>query len=132
MRDEFAAAVRRDITPLLIGAAEGKLAVGMLPEERTDGRVLRVLEITGEGLASPVRLYVDMQNLIARQAFTITAPGGEKMEAVEVYSDYRRVDGLQVPFRAELLHDGRPILARTLSTVTINSPLDDTLFTRPQ
>jgi zinc protease len=132
MRDEFAAAVRRDIIPLLIGASEGKLAIRTLPEEGQDGRVLRVLEMTGEGLASPVRLYIDMQDLIARQAFTITAPGGQKMEAVEIYSDYRRVDGLQVPFKAELLHNGRPILARSLSTVTINTPLDDTLFTRPQ
>ena len=54
------------------------------------------------------------------------------MQAVEVYSDYRRVDGIHVPFMAELLHNGRPILSRTLTKVAINGPLDDTLFTRPQ
>lgn len=131
LRDEFAAAVRRDTIPLLLAAAEGKLAVRALPDEGQDGRVLRVLEISGEG-QSPVKLYIDPQNLIARQAFSIAAPDGRSIEAVEVYSDYRRVEGIQVPFMAELLHNSRAILSRTLTRVTINSPLDDALFTRPQ
>ena len=131
MRAEFAAAVRRDTIPLLLAAAEGKLALRLLPEEGQDGRILRVIEISGEGLP-PVRLYIDMLNLIARQSFSIAGPDGRPMDAVEVYSDYRRVDGLQVPFMAELLHNGRPILSRTLTKVAVNGPLDDTLFSRPQ
>ena len=42
------------------------------------------------------------------------------------------VDGVQVPFRADVRRNGTLILSRTLTNVTFNSPLDDTLFVRPQ
>ena len=49
-----------------------------------------------------------------------------------MFSDYRRVDGVQVPFRADVRRGGQVILSRTLTTVLLNTPLDDTLFARPQ
>ncbi len=55
MKAEFASSVRRDMIPLLVAAAEGKLTTKLLPEEGRDGRALRVLEISGEGVM-PVRL----------------------------------------------------------------------------
>jgi zinc protease len=131
MAAEFASAVRRDTIPLLIGAAEGKVNVRQLPEEGQDGRVFRVLEFSAEGLP-PVKLYIDNNNLITRQAFTMAGPDGRTLQAVEVYSDYRPVDGVQVPFKAELHHNGRPILSRMLTKVAINGPLDNSLFSRPQ
>ena len=36
-----------------------------------------------------------------------------------------------LPFMAELVANGRSILTRTLSKVSINSPVDDALFVRP-
>jgi hypothetical protein len=131
MRDEFAASVRRDTIPLLIDAAEGRLAVKLLPEEGRDGRTLKVIEISGAQVA-PVRLYIDPQNLIARQMFSAAGPDGRPVQAEEVFSDYRRIDGIQVPFKAEVVRNGRVILARTLKTVALNSPLDDALFARPK
>jgi hypothetical protein len=131
MRDDFAASVRRDTIPMLIAASEGKLAVRLLPEEGRDGRVMRVLEISGEGLA-PVRLYIDPQGLIARQSFSTPGPDGRPVTAEEVFSDYRSVSGVMVPFKAELVRDGRVMLTRTLRNVTLNTPVDPQLFVRPQ
>src|SRR5262249_42335768 len=56
MRDDFAATVKRDTFPLLIAAAEGKLMLRLLPEEGENGAVLKVIEVSGPGIA-PVRLY---------------------------------------------------------------------------
>jgi zinc protease len=131
MKEEFGASVRRDTIPLLIAAAEGTLDVKLLPEEGRDGTVLRVLEISGPRV-SPVRLYVDSANLIARQAYSSAGPDGQPMQAEEVFSDYRTVDGIKVPFTAQVLRDGRPILERTLTEVTFNSTIDPKLFSRPQ
>jgi zinc protease len=131
MKAEFAASVRRDMIPLLIGVAEGKLAAKLLPDEGREGRALRVLEISGEGL-SPVRLYVDASGLVTRQSFSREDPeGGARMMTEEVFSDYRDVDGIKVPFTAEVLHDGRPVLTRTLTDVKFNAPVDPSLFARP-
>jgi zinc protease len=131
MRDEFAASVRRDTIPVLIAAAEGKLAVRLLPDEGADGRVLKVLEISGAQLPA-VRIFIDNQNLIARQSFSTAGPEGKPVQADELFADYRRVDGVQVPFRADVRRAGQVILSRTLTQVSLNTPIDDTLFARPQ
>jgi hypothetical protein len=131
MRDDFAASVRRDTIPMLIAAAENKLAVKVLPDEGRDGRTLRVLEISGAGLA-PVKLYIDQQNLIARQSFAAAGPDGRPVQAEEVFSDYRSISGIQVPFKAEVYRNGKVILSRVLKNVTLNTALNDTLFARPQ
>ncbi len=130
MKKEFAASVRRDMIPLLIAAAEGTLNARVLPEEGRDGRTLRVLEISGEGMA-PVRLYVDAKGLVAKQMFEMQGPEGKPMKAEESFSDYRSVDGIQVPFTAEVMHDGRPVLTRSLTSVKFNTAIDVKLFARP-
>ena len=131
MREDFGNSVRRDTIPMLIAAAEGKYAVKLVPEEGREGRVLRVLEVSSAQLP-PVRLYIDPQGLIARQSFTSPGPGGKPVQVEEVFSDYRKVDGIMVPYKAELVHQGRTILTRTIRSVTMNAPVDAALFTRPQ
>ena len=81
MRDDFASSVRRDTIPMLIAASEGRLSVKLLPEEGRDGRVMRVIEVTGAQF-SPVRLFIDQQGLIARQAYSTAGPDGRPV-AVE-------------------------------------------------
>ena len=131
MRDEFGASVRRDTIPLLIAAAEGKLGLRLLPDEGAEGRVFKVLELSGPQMPA-VRMYIDMQSLIARQSFSTTGPDGKPLQAEEVFSDYRRVEGVQVPFRADVRRGSQVILSRTLTNVSLNTPVDDTLFVRPQ
>jgi len=130
MQSDFAATVRRDTFPLLIAAAEGRLTVRQLPEEGQDGVTLGVLEISGEGLG-PVRLYIDRDSRIVRQTYTTPGPDGRPSRAEEVFSDYRRVNGIEVPFKASVLRDGRLILDRTLKSVTFNTTVDATLFQQP-
>jgi hypothetical protein len=131
IRDDFANSVRRDTIPMLIAASEGRYAVLLLPEEGRDGRTLRVLEISGSQL-QPVRLFIDSQGQIVRQAFMSPAPGGRTVQVEEVFSDYRKVEGVLVPYKAELVHDGRPILTRTLRSVALNAPVDEEIFARPE
>jgi hypothetical protein len=131
MRDDFSNSVRRDTIPMLVAASDGKYGVRLLPEEGRDGRVLRVLEVSGEQL-QPVRLFIDAQGLIARQAFSTPGPDGRPVQVEEVFSDYRKADGVAVPYKAELVRDGRTVLTRTLRSVTLNTPIDATLFSRPE
>jgi hypothetical protein len=131
MRDDFAASVRRDTFPLLIGAATGRLSVSAGDDRRTpDGQVLHTLVISGPDLA-PVTLSIDDHDLIARQAYTSQGATGTPVQTEEVFSDYRMVDGVLVPFRARLLRDGAPVLDRRLTNVTLNAPIADALFHEP-
>jgi hypothetical protein len=130
MAEDFGSSVRRDTIPMLLAAAGGSLTVRLLPEEGRDGRVYRALEISGAQL-SPVRLYVDEKGLIARQAFSTPGPDGRPVQAEEVFSDYRSVNGIMVPYKAELIRNGRVMLTRVLRTVAINTAVDPSLFARP-
>jgi hypothetical protein len=131
MREDFAASVRRDTFPLLIGAAEGRLTVRRLPDEGVGQELLRVLEIRGAGLDS-VRLYIDRDLLIAKQSYSAAAADGQRAPTEELYSDYRTINGIRVPFQTRLVRDGNPVLTRTLANVTFNSQIDPTLFNRPR
>jgi predicted Zn-dependent peptidase len=130
MRNDFAATVRRDTFPLLIAAAEGRLTVRQLPEEGANGVVLKVIEVRGEGL-EPVRLYIDRDYRIVRQTYTTPGPDGRPSQAEETFSDYRKVNGIDVPFKASVSRDGRKILDRTLKGVTFNTAIDLMLFQQP-
>jgi hypothetical protein len=54
------------------------------------------------------------------------------LQADEVFSDYRPVNGVQVAFKAEVRRNGRTILDRVLTDVRINGSIDPKLFERPQ
>jgi zinc protease len=131
MRDDWADNVRRDMIPLLVAASEGRLQAQLLPEQlRPDGSRVRVLEISGNRV-EPVRLFIDDKHLIVGQSFTKPGPNGKPLRNEEVFSDYRVVDGIQVPFQARLVQNGRTVLARTLTSVRFNAPVPETLFARP-
>jgi hypothetical protein len=131
MAADFAASVRRDIITLLIDATEGRLTVRKLTDNTTaDGRPVQVLEISGPQL-DRVRLFIDQQMMIVGQAYSVAAPDGRQILSEEVFSDYRLVSGIRVPYEAQLLQNGHPILKRTITRVAINDPVPDTLFNKP-
>jgi len=130
MRDDFAATARRDTYPMLIAAAEGRLMLRLLSEEGRDSEVLKVLEVSGTDFPS-VRLYIDGQFRIARQSYTASGPDGLPMKIEEVFSDYRPVDNVSVPFRASVLSNGRLIIERTIKSVAFNTRIDEKLFDQP-
>jgi len=131
MRADFAASVRRDTIPVLLGAMKGDYTVRLMPEEiRNGARGSRVLEFSGRDVA--LKLYIDDQDLIAKQAFTTTGADGMPLDVEEVFSDYRTINGVRVPFEAQLMHNGQPIMKRTLKSVAFNGQVSETLFARPQ
>ena len=134
MAAEFASNVRRDIIPLLIDAAEGRLTVRKLTDQTArDGRPVQVLEISGPQV-DRVRLLIDQQMLIVGQAYTTPSPLGAQSQGIlneEVFSDYRFVNGIRVPFGTQLLQNGQPVITRTITRVSFNEAIPDNLFNRP-
>lgn len=133
MAADFAASVRRDIIPLLIDAAEGRLTVRKGTDQAArDGRPVQVLEISGPKL-DRVRLFVDQQMLIVGQAYTVTTPGPQPRTLLseEVFSDYRLVSGIRVPFDTQLMQNGQAVIKRTITKVAFNETVPDNLFIRP-
>jgi zinc protease len=76
------------------------------------------------------KLYFDADSgLIVRSEDIITTAEGPYPVKLDM-DDYREVDGLKFPYRMKRTEKGAVILIR-ITQVTVNLPLDDTLFLKP-
>ncbi|HXD74354.1 MAG TPA: pitrilysin family protein [Vicinamibacterales bacterium] len=110
----------RDVIRLLIAGVDGRAAVRRLP----DGS----LEFTG-GAAGPVTLSIDpATSRVSKESFAAGRGGQALVE--ETFSDYRAVNGVQMPFVAER-HVGPLSIRRTVRDIRVNDSIDPKLFIRP-
>jgi zinc protease len=121
--------LRRDVVALLLAAKAGALTPRILPDVKNDaGHVDHVLELSAPDL-NPIVLYVDPEsNLIDKLAFVDDAPTRPLVE--ERFSDYRQIDGIQIPFQGTRKIGSQAVERRT-TDVKINVPIDPALFKRP-
>jgi zinc protease len=123
------ASLRRDVVALLLAAKAGSLTPRALPDVKQEsGRIDRVLELSAPDL-NPVLLYVNPESgLIDKLTFVDDAPTRPLVE--ESFSDYRDVDGVQIPFGGTR-KIGTQAVRRQTTDVKINTPIDPSLFKRP-
>jgi zinc protease len=130
LRDAFQQTVRRDLIALLIAASTGAVTVRAAADASEGGRSLKVVEISGPEL-QPVSLYVDpATGFVVKQTYREPGPGGPQLTE-QLFSDYRRVDGLAFAFTAEVRRGGAKLIERRLHKVSVNLPLDPALFQKP-
>jgi len=118
----------RDVIRLLVGAQDGSLTIRLLPDAGgAQGRTERVLEVEGPG-GTPILLTIDAGTYrVTKESFTAGEGGRALVE--ETFSDYRSVDGVQMPFAAER-RVGPLSIGRRVHDIRINEPIDPSLFTR--
>jgi zinc protease len=126
-RGPIQASVQRDIVPLLLNAAAGRLVVREVDPAIDDAKVLAAIEVSGGGMI-PVTLLINRDNgLIEKARYVVDSEGRSE----EAYSDYRNVDGIQVPFHTVVRRAGVMPLERDVKTVRFNVALPPGLFTKP-
>jgi hypothetical protein len=126
-RGPIQASIQRDIVPLLLKAAAGTLVVREVDPAVDDARVLGAIEISGGGML-PLTLLINRDNGLIEKARYLADPEGRSEEA---YSDYRNVNGIQVPFHTVVRRAGLSPLQRDVKTVRFNVALPPGLFTKP-
>jgi zinc protease len=109
----------RDVIRVLLAGKDGTMDVRRLP----DGS----LEFTGKGV-SPIVLAIDpASSRVTKESFAAGRAGQALVD--ETFSDYRSVDGVQMPFAAER-RVGPLSIRRRVTELRINRPIDPALFTR--
>jgi zinc protease len=128
MAAEARSNLQRDVIRLLIGAEDGTLRVRALQDGRNEqGRNVRTIELSSATM-SPIVLSIDAETMrVTKEAFA-AGPGGQAL-VEESFSDYRAVDGVQMPFMAER-HVGPISVKRRVLDIQINRPLEPSLFKR--
>jgi hypothetical protein len=129
MARDARANMRRDVISLLLAAKDGKVTPRLLPDVKdADGHLTHTLELSAPDLG-PIVFYVEpATGLINRETFVADAPGRPLVE--ELFSDYRAVDGIQIPFQA-VRKVGTMSVERRATDVKVNAPVDPALFKRP-
>ena len=65
-------------------------------------------------------------------AFRGSGMGRAPGDMLSVYSDFREVDGLTLPFASETTYNGEPMIKGVNHAVVINPPVDDAAFEMPE
>lgn len=116
--------IQRDIVSVLVKAAAGKLVVR---DVDSDDPQLGALELTGDGM-EPLTLLINRTNGLIEKARYMSSSEGR---AEELYSDYRNVGGIQVPFHTVVRRAGLTVIERDVKTIRYNVPLSAALFVKP-
>ena len=100
------------------------------PNEKVGDRDTFVLTFEPT-VGSPVKQYIDAQTYLpARTVLTTDLPGMGKIEQSAEASDFRPVDGVQVPFKLQLTNP-QNVISMTFTKVENNATIDEKMFVKP-
>lgn len=121
----------RFVPLLLLEAGEGKRSVQHLDSKTEDGNEVDVVLVADQG-GDQVQLTVEKKTgHVLREVYQTNAPTGP-VEEEQVFSDFRAVGGLTVPFKMLTLQNGQKASESTVDSYEVNAGLDPTLFVREE
>ena len=114
----------------IINAAKtGAIEVQYLGEEDLQGK--KTIAALWRGPSGAVRLLVDAEtHLLYAARFFSASPQGTA-ETLQVWDDYRLVDGVQFPYHTVTYQDGERHSEIFVQQVRFNQPMDAALFSKP-
>lgn len=111
-------------------ALSGTAKVQWLGEERVRGR--RLIALNWKTDTGPIKLYVDpTTHLFTGAAYTAVSTRGSK-NTLELWSDFRTVSGLRLPFHMVGYQDGAKFMEATVKRIEVNAAVDPKMFIRPK
>jgi zinc protease len=126
---ELKAGVERDIIRLLLRASANELRPRAVEEVLLeDGTRGPALEFAFDGRSIQVVLDPASSLVIAERYASRGIEGEQRIE--ERFGDYRKVDGVMVPFKTTMWRNGRVILERSLQSIAFNAALPPDAFER--
>ena len=128
---ELSATIWRNLAFLYGRLSDPELTVQHIGQETIDGTVTEALVITPPG-HSPFTLYLDAETMIPlkKSARLLTPQGPAETESI--FSDYREVSGLLVPFKLVRIRDGQPDGDGVVKSVEINPDIPADAFVAPE
>ena len=118
-----------DGSPLIDYKAKGTL-VELLGKEDVEGAMSYKLKVTlKSGTAST--MFLDEKSYLPTKMITKRKQMGQEMELEAYPSNYKPVDGVQMPFSTEIKVGGRSMMQYVIEKVETNIPVDEKMFAFP-
>lgn len=100
--------------------------------DKLNDQPVNIVQLTSADGQTSYKLALDAKtNLPAGKYYfgeTMTGPGN----LVEIYSDYREISGIKIPFVTKIESDGKKVVEETVTEYQINPVAPDSLFSKPQ
>jgi len=120
--------MRNNVFPSsMLNYKEHGTTISVLPKETLAGKEMIVLQVAPK-VGQPIKVYLDSTTYLSvRSVSQVTMPDVGQFEQTSDVSDYRAVDGVQVPFTVV---NTSPMQTATikLKTVEHNVTIDDAMF----
>ena len=132
MPEVFAQEGRNEIfrlNPRLLTYVSGAdVSVQHLGEEDVNGKMADVV-LASDTPAGSIKLFIDQESkYIVKKAFQALGQQGSPVQREEFYSDHQDVSGVKIAFSITSVDDGEKVAEVTLSKVTINAEVDESIF----
>jgi hypothetical protein len=129
---ELGASVLRQSIALLQNFEKPAYTVQALGPAEVEGKAAEMVEVSDPERALQVKIYVDpATNLIVMKRYT-TGLMGPPSETDELYSDYRDVKGVKVPFRRVIKQGGKKGADITVTDLQVNPGIPESWYKKPQ
>lgn len=106
-------------------------AMEFVGKEKVNGKDAYRLKVQKKG-GPPQDYYLDADTGLEMKISTNVDQGGMPTVIVTEMSDYRDVDGRQVPFNTRQLLNGKVMASIALDKVEFNVPVDESVFRMPK
>jgi predicted Zn-dependent peptidase len=124
-------ALFRDTFWLLQNFENSALTVQALGPSEVDGKAEEGIAVSDPARKLVVRLYVDAKTgLLVKKSYT-AAFMGPPTDTEELYSDYREVEGMKIPFKAVVNQGGKKRAEQTTTEMKINPNVADAAYKKP-
>ncbi|KAF0248890.1 MAG: hypothetical protein FD167_1710 [bacterium] len=128
---EFENALAGDPLSILKNFDQENHKVTFLEEICFEGQMVNVILFT-TNTGHEIKIYLDQKtNMIASKSFQSKAAGLTVVNE-EVYSDFQKFEGVQIPMKRVIKRNGQPFANVGVKEVKINSGIDDKIFVKPQ
>jgi zinc protease len=132
MREQLQSNLWHNVSYLFANANQEGLTVQYLGEEKVDSLTCAVLNITPKYVKS-FKLYLDTKTRMpVKMSFQGMNMMGAPAATEQMYSDYREVGNVKLPFKSVTNQDGEKAQEALASEILINVDVDETLFSVSQ
>jgi outer membrane lipoprotein-sorting protein len=102
--------------------------MGKEPVDDIETYVLKLTRPNGDIITS----YIDSDNYVILKQDSKMKVQGVDTEAETIFSNYKQVDGILIPFSIETKMDGKTVMQMSFDNITYNVDVPDSLFQMPE
>lgn len=123
------------VTTLIpLAKANKKYKLSLFGEETVDGDLCDGVNVNAEGMRQVTLFFSRKTGLLRKSSYVLKADelGGKEVVETAVYSEFKEVQGVQVPHKTLLHRDGKKFVESNLTKVEFPEEANDDLFKEPK